>query len=202
MRFTSYLNENMQSILNNITSDIANIDSSTMDYQSKIHWYEFVDFVQRNGTEDNLIKFINQMFHKNITSLDDVNLKTMKPWNVNESSILPMLSSFVKTVCGKINITSDIIKKCVFGLIILFRIYAPQRVKDIIKESASISKAKELIGKQGMWGDFKKKLNTFLGTPNADVSKEWQYAFRRASGWTHNEVIKQLNLPKNFKVNK
>lgn len=68
-------------------------------------------------------------------------------------------------------------------------------------QRASISKARELIGKHGSWGGFKKALNKYLGVvEGTEVSKEWQYAFKRAGGWSHEDTVRQLNLPKDFKL--
>lgn len=133
MRLENYLiTENVQSILSNVVSNVAKLDAKTMEYQTKIHWYSFVDFVREKGSEEKLIDFINKTFNKNIISLDDVNLKMMKPWEVNESNILSVISAFIKIACNGINDTIDNVKKCVRGIIILYRIFAPQKIGDII----------------------------------------------------------------------
>ncbi len=131
MRLKNYLEESNRALLNNVISDIANLDSDAMDYQSKIHWYDFLKFVRERGSEEKLIDFINKTFHKNIVSLDDVNLKMMKPWEVNESNTLSIISSFIKIACGGINETFENVKKCVRGIVILFRIFTPQKIKEI-----------------------------------------------------------------------
>ena len=79
MRLKNYLEESNQALLSNIMSTMANMDAKTMDYQSKIYWYDFVEFIRERGNEEKLIDFINSTFHKNIISLDDVNLKDIKP---------------------------------------------------------------------------------------------------------------------------
>ena len=79
----------------------------------------------------------------------------------------------------------------------------PGPIKGIGKPT--ITKAKELMGNHGSWSDFKGKLMDYLGIPRDqatkwDVPKEWMYAYRRGTGWNHNDTVQQLGLPKDFKI--
>lgn len=79
MRFENHLiNEGFNSILSNFFNKMANTNLRQIEYQLKVNWYDFVDRVRENGNEDEMVRFINQAFHQNLKSLDDVNLSRLR----------------------------------------------------------------------------------------------------------------------------
>lgn len=79
MRLKRYLQEGVSlNIVKNMYSKVAKMSYSTLEYQLKSGWYEYVDRLRDAGKEDEMLKFINQTFHVNLKSLDDVNFHGLK----------------------------------------------------------------------------------------------------------------------------
>ena len=122
MRLNNFLVENTVDVgVDKAHQEFSNMSKSSAEYALKIHYKEFIECVKKNGSEKNIIDFVNHVFDCNISKLEDLDFATVK---LREGITIPTINlNIVRKFTDIIGVSPDKIKASCAAFLVLLSKY-------------------------------------------------------------------------------
>jgi hypothetical protein len=125
-RLNLFLTENIIDLNVDIArQEFEKMSKTSAEYALKIHYKEFLGFVKKNGSEKNIIDFVNRAFKLNIKSLDELDFEKVGSnfVKLKEDLQIPLVDlNVIRKLCDIIGISPDKVKAATAFCILLSKL--------------------------------------------------------------------------------
>lgn len=127
-RLLKYINESIVDIcITKTKAELENASKSAANYALQIDYTNFCNYVKKSGSEQNILDFINRVFHTGIKKLEDFDFSSVKLGESMELSIPTIDINIIRKLTDIIGISPDKVKASVAFFILLVKKYGLRR---------------------------------------------------------------------------